>query len=425
MANILIVSGSYFPYASANAICMKEFEKALVERGDRVVYAIKKHDIDTPEITMEGDIKIYHVGRNVDLFFAECEKIKRMDLPQPIDVLFRSSLIGIKVVSTLYSKLKYGTLRKLAENKYLECYENTISKIVETEGIDTIISVSMPFLSHKAVMRYVEKSEKRDIKWIAYMIDAYSQKYGVNDEEKIKEELEVMRLADKIIFLSVLKESYEKEPFSTYRDKFSFIPLPLLNFKTKKEEKMNIYMDTNKINFVFAGTLYDDTSFLDYFVKFVNNVDSDKFVFHFMGKIYPRNKGLLEELREKCDAEIIIYGVQPFEFAEKSIEQADIVLNFGNLSSNQIPSKIYNYIVKRKAILTFYKIVEDPSLPMLEKYPLALNIRETNKIEKKDVDKFQKFISNMLDKEVSIKELEEIYLGDTAKDVCEKFLKYI
>lgn len=425
MANVLIVSGSYFPYASANAVCMKEFERAMVARGDRVVYAIRKHDIDTPDVTCDGDIKIYHVARTVDLFFAACEKLKNLALPQPIKALFRLSLLGIKAVSKVYAKLRFGSLRGLAETAYLDKYAAAIAKIVEEEAIDTIISVSMPFLSHKAVLRYLDTKSARTVKWVAYMIDAYSQKYGVDDPTAVKEELDVMRRADRVVFLSVLKDSYSGAPFNEYASKFAFVPLPLLDFFSEEGENDMPLFDKEKTNFVYAGTLYDDTSSLDFFAKFLRAVDCDSFRFHFMGKLYPRNKAILEELAQECKAEIHIYGVQPFEVAQRAVEDADIVLNFGNLSPNQIPSKIYKHIVKKKPLLTFYKIDNDPSLPLLQKYPLALNIKESEASKTEDVQRFVDFVADAPQKSVSAEELISLYHGETTEDVCTLFLESI
>lgn len=424
MANVLIVSGSYFPYASANAVCMKEFERAMVARGDRVVYAIRKHDIDTPDMTTEGDIKIYHVARTVDLFFANCEKLKKLALPQPIAALFRLSLLGIKAVSTVYAKLRFGSLRALAETVYLDKYAAAIAKIVEEEAIDTVISVSMPFLSHKAVLRYLDTKTARAVKWVAYMIDAYSQN-GVNNPTAVNEELDVMRRADRVIFLSVLKESYSGAPFNEYENKFAFVPLPLLNFSSKADATKEVCFNNQKINLVFAGTLYDDIRPLDFFAAFLRAADSERFCLHFMGKIYPRNKALLENLAQQSKAEIVLHDVQPYEVAQCAVANADIVLNFGNSNPNQIPSKTYSYIVNKKPILTFYKIDNDPSLPLLQTYPLALNIKESDTLDTEDVQRFTDFVAKAPQQTVSTEELIALYKGETAEDVCALFLESI
>lgn len=424
MSNILIVSGSYFPYASANAICMKEFERAMTARGDKVVYAIRKHDIDTPEITYSGDIKIYHVERTIDMFFFTAEKLKSLRLPLMIRALTGISLGVIKVCSHLYAKIRYGSLRKYAEELYLKQYAETIAHIIESENIDTVISVSMPFLSHKAVLRCKKRYPDIRIKWIAYMIDAYSQKFGNSDPNKIIEEKEVIESADRTIMLSVLRSSYDIDIFREQRTKISYLPLPLLNFNHYDGEN-RIKMEKKKIDFVFAGMLYDDDRKLDYFVKFVKAIDSPDYRFHFMGKYYSRNTQLLQQLKENVRSEITIYGVKPFDFAENSVAAADVVLNFGNLSVNQIPSKIYRSIVKRKPILTFYKIDEDPSLPMLKKYPLACNIKESESIKESDMERFRKFVRNLKQTDVTESQLRALYKDDISEVVCEQFLKYI
>ena len=226
MANILIVSGSYFPNATANTAVVREFEKELIKHGHSVCYAIERHDIFTPKQTEQNGIQVYHTDRGIDLFYKTCENLKTVNMPQPLKFMFKTGLVFIKSVLNLYAKIFYGSQRAFSEKCYLKEYANTIKKIVDKKDIDTVISVSVPFLSHKAVLKYLNLTTDKKIKWITYMIDSYSQKPNADNKSlKIKEELEIIEKSDLTIFLSTLKKEYSKEPFAKYISKIRFLDL--------------------------------------------------------------------------------------------------------------------------------------------------------------------------------------------------------
>ena len=430
MANILIVSGSYFPHATANAVCMKQYEKALIKEGHRVFYAVKRFDFSMDDVTVEDGIEVYHVGNSVEEFYKVCSRLQQIGLPKPLGFLFRSSLLMIKAFMKAYTKLFYGSQRRYSLEKYIDRYAAKINDIVIKENIDAIISVSMPFLSNSAVLKYKEKYQKdRNIKWIAYMIDAYSQKYGVTgkeQEDKVKEETEMLKKADSVLMLNVLRSDYEKEPFKKYFDKINFAYLPLfdLSDEESKPEKTGITVSEGCVDCVFAGTLYDYTSSLKNFCDFVKLLNDEKYIFHFMGKIYPENLEMLNNLEGQTKCRIKIYGKMPYDFAKASMAKADVLVNIGNMSTNQIPSKIFQYMAQLKPVLNFYKIKEDTALPYLKKYPLAYNVDESCKADDTTVKGFVKFYEGlgkvMLDKD----KLSEIFKGYTSEDVCTDFIQY-
>lgn len=425
MANVLIVSGSYFPNATANAVCVKEFEKKLIEQGHNVYYAIKRHNLETRKYTQQDGIEIYHIDRAIDEFYSECEKLKTVNLPQPLCLMYRVGLTMIKTVMHLYSRAVYGSQRAFSEKCYLEEYAKIINEIVLEKKIDVIISVSMPFLSHKAVLRYLEikKGSENKPKWMAYMIDAYSKKAGADGvEEKEKEEIEVIDKADRTMMLSILREDYSKEPFDKYYNKIEFVRLPLFNLCSDDKTNNSIILKDKFFDCVFAGTLYDDIRPISFFCDFVRALKNDKVRFHFMGKIYSHNLKILQVLQNDVDNEIIIYGAKPYEFAEKAIDDADIVINIGNSSINEMPSKIFSYMSRLKPILNFYRIENDTALPYLSKYPKAYNVYECKEsLSEEAMDKVRNFITEKNDIQLTKEDLKVIFKGYTSEDVCNDF----
>lgn len=68
-------------------------------------------------------------------------------------------------------------------------------------------------------------------------------------------------------------------------------------------------------------------------------------------------------------------GPVPAARAQALQAGAQVLLNIGNLAENQLPSKIFEYFATGKPVLHLSMTDNDPSLPWMERYPLALVLR--------------------------------------------------
>ena len=69
-------------------------------------------------------------------------------------------------------------------------------------------------------------------------------------------------------------------------------------------------------------------------------------------------------------------GPVPAETARTMQAQADVLLNLGNAADNQLPSKLFDYFAAGKPVLHLCVIENDPALPYLARYPLALVLHQ-------------------------------------------------
>ena len=170
MANILVVSGSYFPYASANAVCMKKFEDALKDRGHNVIYAIKKRDISQPEKERINDCDVYHIPKTSDLFFQTIKKLRELKLPGKMNKAFELSFKFFRLINKIFAKFSRKDMHKEANELYWNDYAKKIKEIIDSEKIDLVISISVPFDSHIAVLRAFNmmKSEQSKVAGLLY-----------------------------------------------------------------------------------------------------------------------------------------------------------------------------------------------------------------------------------------------------------------
>lgn len=76
--------------------------------------------------------------------------------------------------------------------------------------------------------------------------------------------------------------------------------------------------------------------------------------------------------RRVLGARLLTPGPVPPAEGRRLQDEADLLVNLGNEMSNQLPSKLFEYLGSGKPILHLAANQEDPALPLLARYPLAL-----------------------------------------------------
>lgn len=430
MATILIVSGSYFPYATANAVCAKKLEDALWASGHRVIYCNRKHDLYEPDYHVVDGTEIYTVGKNSDLLFQTIQKLHTIDLPGKmhacVTCAFKFLRVLLKISNIGKSRNK---LRNEASNHYTRTYSHLIVSLIEKENVDMIMSVSMPFDSHRVVLRSMELLDAKKItrpKWIAYSIDAFWSKAGIKKIDipaMKKEEMRVFEACDMILFLDTILEDYKSKDYDSVRDKIETLPLPLFELQEEKVYGGGISYDRNRTNFVFTGTIYDDFSNIDALASILRKSSSTTSAIHFMGKIYPKSKKVLDQLAQDYPNKIFFHGRKPYDYAKASMKNADILINLANDNTNQIPSKIFEYIACRRPILNIYRLQNDVGTTYLRKYPLAFNFNVDDMDN--EIVRMKDWLTTIHGKIVTLEELESVYCDKLSKAVKTRFLELI
>lgn len=430
MSTVLIVSGSYFPYATANAVCVKKFEDILKKEGHRVIYCNRKHDIYEPDFQVKDGTEIFTVGKNSDLFYQTIQRLKGLDLPNYMhncfDWAYRCFRMFMKLRNIGKSSLK---LRCKATKHYIERYAHEIVEIVEREEVDMVMSVSMPFDSHKAVKCALDIMSEKGIqgpKWVVYSIDAYWSKAGIPPAEvpiKKSEEKEIFDTCDMIIFLDTIEKDYSGKEYDDVRGKMRSLPLPLFDLKPQFDYRDGITPSKEGKDVVFTGTIYDNYTTVDEIADIIRKSNDTRAHYHFMGKIYPKSLAVLDGLAKEFPDRIHIYGRKSYEYAKGSMQRGDILLNLANDNSNQIPSKIFEYIATCKPIINVYRQSNDIGAMYLEKYPLAFNFN-VNDFDQ-NIKEFNSWFSKISDKSVSLEELRNIYSLSLTETVARNYYNMV
>ena len=94
------------------------------------------------------------------------------------------------------------------------------------------------------------------------------------------------------------------------------------------------------------------------------------------------------------------------EEMDKLLEGADFVINLGNQSSHQLPSKCVDYLRSRRPIINIVQSKNDPSVAFFGPYPMLFTLDFFNQ-ESSDLNKLKEFIDQYREKTVSINDVQK------------------
>lgn len=413
---ILCLIDKYYPDASANTVCCEnimEYFKAQGHQVDFVSIKCSIYDINYAEYNGSNVFKIdtYH-DKLLKCHGKKFNAKKWMDFPKlyrrffgalhRIKMLFKRSTTGLVSLDLIKTKDVYNQIVKV--NNYYDC----------------IISFSMPFELNIIAKNLVDMGLSK--MWYPIMLDPFVFNYTLSKRNiKYRKNLieKLFNVAKKVFYVEgIKKEEIEKGYNPKYYSKLTEIKLPILkeikiSNSNKEREK--------KTTLVYAGGFYEKIRNPKEMLKILSVLPEDIFI-----KIYGSGcEDLINKTKDGFkEGSLFIGGRINHENCLKELSNCDMVLNLGNTISNQMPSKILEYIGMGKPIINFYFIKEDMCLPILEKYPLAININ-LNDYSQEDIDKLVAFIKDNKGKQLSYEEATKNFKDYETSVVAQKLYKEI
>jgi hypothetical protein len=299
--------------------------------------------------------------------------------------------------ATSYKNLKEGFLRKTfkaivrliywPDYAFIWILPSLIKGVdlINNNRFNALISISHPFSSH--IVGLFLKLKFRNIKWIIDIGDPFSlvEKPFQNNIMLYKH---INRFAEKYILkrseivsvtISSLKDEYINN-FGINAEKIKVIP-PLLSIDRIKPIKNHVnYHQQQAINLSYFGTLYKDLRSPKHAIDILSKLD-----FEIILNFYGLNNITNESFSSIGNLKIIFHGVVTQEQMIVAISASDCLLNIGNASKYQLPSKLIEYVSTGKPILNFASIDGDTSIKFLENYSSKLTI-DTSLIHKDDIN---------------------------------------
>ena len=405
---VLFICLDYYPY---NGACAKLLDN-LFQSGNM------KQMLD--------DIHVLTIKKSFD----ECdtEKINGITVHR----CFLPSVVSKKHISCMFAKnpflAVYCTIikvfdsinakimgKKLFLNKFIE--KSIVKKLkqLHNEKYDILIPVCGIYEAAAAALKF---SRKVSSKMVVYQLDPCANNYAFSNvptQRKETFENELFEKAAAIITTPILYR-YICEKYSA-----SIIK------KTESMEFPNVKVDYcdnhskdyhSNYNCVYAGALYSFARNPRYTIEVFKAIENPKIKLHFIGA----DKSQLRDYIDEKEDRFIVHGIMPFDETRTKLEQADVLVNIGNIMANQVPSKIFEYISTGKPIINICANSNCPSKEYLDKYPMALSIDEDDGMLKEHAYELEKFIleyaGKAVDKNKIMKQFEKCTPEYCANQMC-------
>ncbi|MGL6115403.1 MAG: glycosyltransferase [Cetobacterium sp.] len=379
---VFILTSKYLPYPDANGVCASKIVKELVRRGVEVsILSIGNEN----KYKIENNIKILEVKTN-----SSDNKTIKYYIKRILNWPYISYILIFKIIINI---LKY--------------------KMLKFDDEVIIVPIIKPFDNIKIAL-LLKKIFKKS-KLVPYILDSLESELNYSKFFKKIQEIKMKKIKFLLFKNSeiIIKMKYD---YSESRNsKIIYCDIPLFELKKIKMDKYN---ETKRI--VYAGTLSkkyrNPDIFLNIMSKIKLNIKLD---------IYGDNKFLDEEIKQKKLNNVFNIGMISHEEVIKQIEKANILLSIGNKGTNQLPSKIFEYMSYQKPIIHVFFDENDAALNYLKKYPLIILINANDSLEKQ-IKILEEKIVELEEKNIDLKNLVNIFYENTAipfSNILENIIK--
>ena len=253
--------------------------------------------------------------------------------------------------------------------------------LCQSEKFDALISISHPFTPH--LVGLAVKRFQPELHWLVDIGDPFSLLAAIPSNNAIlyrgrnrrAEEL-VLRSADAAaVTVERYRTDYAKE-FPGTSNKITVIP-PLLSLTESDGDTAPVFAKGGT-HLACIGTLYrairDPGALLALFSA-LRRVQSDLHL-HFFGALHDCAPSF-EPFRDEIGRSIHLHGMVPRREIAAVMRDADILVNIGNTTPHQLPSKLVEYVASARPILNLASSPSDSTGPFLAPYPSALTILMT------------------------------------------------
>lgn len=405
--NILYIVYNFYPEFDANSIIVNNLSQDFINQGHEVHVLTLKSYPSSIKDEFWNNIYIHRISQSYD--------------KKQISKYFSNYkfLQGLKL---LISMLR----NKIRKKEYLHSFwsyysTERIKNIMNIYNIDIIINVCYPFESCLPILKLI-KLNKRNFKWIVYMQDPfasqhyYLEKYSKRDLMNFQSK--VFSKADKIIVTTAIANELKKSNSQILTSKIEILNFPKVTKPHKTNINNDIIFNEEYINCVYVGKFNDDTRNPKLLLKIFGKLKNDNIRLHIIGEKKEKWKAYLF----KTESNIFFYGAKSKEVAINAELNSNILINLGNSISNQLPSKILEYISTGKPIVNLYKIDDCPSLEYMIKYPIHLNILEDRTKYDEIILKIRNFCKIYKGKNIDYNLIKEKYFDCTVEYVSTEFL---
>ena len=285
--------------------------------------------------------------------------------------------------------------------------KKAVEEVCSREKYDVVIGVSAPYYLMQAVAE-----SNIDCSKMAIQLDPFTTNYTLPDflkyrrkriEEKVISRLDALFAADFVY--------NEIKNINRKRGVVISLPLPgIIVDKLRIQAQFDTHEnDYGYVHFVFVGQFYEQIRnpkyLLDMFTQLPNN-----YILHIVGGGWEQ---LVNPYKEQLQDRLILHGWVSKDEADRCISQYDVLVNVNNTITNQMPSKLFEYIGTGKPILNICKTDYCLSLPYIEKYENGISIVELDEMISANTKNTIKFVETHIGSILDMERVLESFNSNT------------
>lgn len=224
-------------------------------------------------------------------------------------------------------------------------YWNWIKSTVDITNYDCVISIAAPFYNHILLSRLIKKCKNKKIRTICDNGDPF---YNPDKHSPIVKRMQIkaFQAFDVIIFpIESARSYYEK-----YAEKDKLFVIP--QGRNFDDITLSDYKENETVTFAYAGAFFSDIRNPESFLNMLCSVDKDfTFIMYteLVGTVY---EDILLPYKKKLGDKLQLETIIPRKQCIKELSCMDFLVNFENMSAMQQPSKLIDYALTKRPILS-------------------------------------------------------------------------
>ena len=343
MKSVLVISGISLLQNSSVNLANAGYIRGFEENGFAVRVIMPDCDEADMDKSMEipkGNIKycVFERTNPLEKKIASAVKVSKYN---SIDKLGNKTIRNI--IHQRLSMIKQSLLRMNKKNSRFPNHEYFLKQVLThadeyADGhYDYLVSISSPVASHYIAEKIISSKKVSYGKWVQIWEDPwYYDLYTEKSDVIYDEEHRLLRLADRIVYVSPITCFYQKQYFSDCMEKMIWAFLPCC-------KEIN-YPERNIGNQITLGYFGEYVSKVRNIVPLVEAVNRNPDIFMVIC-------GNTDIDMRKYDQGIECNGRVSLETVDRYQMECDCLVNISNLHGGQIPGKVYQYAGTNKPIL--------------------------------------------------------------------------
>lgn len=316
---VLVVTHWFYPLNVPRAFRATELSKQLIKDG---------YEVDVVNLNRKKLIKMNNFGAINDCETKSTSRLK----------------------SKYFSKLNSIFEFFLGERFYF-INKSFFSKI-DINNYDIVISIGLPFYVHRLVASSIKKYNWKGIAIADWSDPYYKSHVKLARYFKYIQKQVISKFDYIVIPIEDVKDYYLE--YSTEK-KIKIIPQGF-NFETVR---LKTYKRKKKVTFGYGGIFYKDIRNPEDILDYLSKIELD-FSFY----IYTLKKGVVYEdvllkYKKIMGEKLIINDIVDREKLIYELSGMDFVFNIENTTRNQTPSKLIDYALTQRPIISLPTVIDD------------------------------------------------------------------